>query len=98
MRGAEFSFVVIVGSFVAGMAAAPAAELPPGPNRDLVAHECTACHDLDMVVATHETREIWINLLDAMTSYGLRVSPEDRAKILEYLVTAQGPEKAEKAP
>ena len=26
-----------------------------------------------------------------MTSYGLRVSPEDRAKILDYLVTALGP-------
>jgi hypothetical protein len=30
-------------------------------------------------------------LLDSMTSYGLRASPEDRAKILDYLATALGP-------
>jgi hypothetical protein len=33
-------------------------------------------------------------LLDAMTSYGLRVSPQDRAKILDYLSTALGPKPA----
>jgi hypothetical protein len=91
MRGAGLLFAVVVGLFVAGVAPAPAAELPPGPNRDLVAHTCTACHDIDMVVASNETRETWNILLDSMTSYGLRVSPEERAKILEYLVTALGP-------
>ena len=91
MRGAGLSFAIVVGSFVAGLAAAQAAELPPGPNRDLVAKTCTACHDIDMVVASNETREVWNTLLDSMTSYGLKVSPEDRAKILEYLVTALGP-------
>ena len=74
--------------------AAQAAELPPGPNRELVAHECQACHNLDQVVASNETRETWNTLLDSMTSYGLRVSPEDRAKILDYLVTALGPKPA----
>jgi mono/diheme cytochrome c family protein len=73
-------------------AAAQAADLPPGPNRELVARECQACHNLDAVVASNETREIWNTLLESMTSYGLRVSPEDRAKILDYLATALGPE------
>jgi hypothetical protein len=92
MRGARLSCGVFgAGLFVLGPAVAGAAELPPGPNRELVAHTCTACHDIDMVVASNETRETWNILLDSMTSYGLRVSPEDRAKILDYLVTALGP-------
>ena len=45
-------------------AATQAAELPPGPNRELVAHECQACHNLDQVVASNETRETWNILLD----------------------------------
>ena len=46
---------------------------------------------VDAVVASNETRETWNTLLESMTSYGLRVSPEDRAKILDYLATALGP-------
>ena len=79
------------------LGAALAAELPPGPNRELVARECQACHNLDAVVASNETRETWNTLLESMTSYGLRVSPEDRAKIIDYLATALGP-KPDTAP
>ncbi len=92
MRGGRLSFDIFgAGLLVLGSGVAGAAELPPGPNRELVAHTCTACHDLDMVAASNETREVWNTLLDSMTSYGLKVTPEDRAKILEYLVTALGP-------
>jgi mono/diheme cytochrome c family protein len=93
MRGARLWLGSLgIAVFTLGTAAVQATELPAGANRDLVARECQACHDLDRVVDTHESREIWINLLDAMTSYGLQVSPEDRAKILDYLVTALGPQ------
>ncbi len=91
MRGARVSSGALGVVFFMLGAAAQAAELPPGPNRELVARECQACHDLDMVVASNETRETWNTLLDSMTSYGLRVSPEDRSKILDYLATALGP-------
>jgi hypothetical protein len=47
-----------------------------------------------MVAASNETKEVWNTLLDSMTSYGLRVSSEDRAKILDYLMTALGPKPA----
>jgi hypothetical protein len=91
MLGARLSSAALAAVFFMLVAAAQAAELPPGPNRELVARECQACHNLDAVVASNETRETWNILLDSMTSYGLRVSPEDRAKIVDYLATALGP-------
>jgi hypothetical protein len=79
---------------VLGASTAGAVDLPPGPNRELVLNTCQACHTLDMVVESNETREVWNTLLDSMTSYGLNVSPEDRAKILDYLSIALGPKPA----
>ena len=84
----------VVCGLALGVSGAGALELPPGPNRDLVVRECQACHSLDMVAASNETKEVWNTLLDSMTSYGLRVSPQDRAKILDYLSTALGPKPA----
>jgi hypothetical protein len=90
MRGARLACGVLgAGLFVSGPAGAT--ELPPGPNREFVARTCTTCHDIEMVAISNETRETWNTLLDSMTSYGLRVSPEDRAKIIDYLATALGP-------
>ena len=94
MRRAGLGLGVVAGALVLGMGAAGAVDLPPGPNRDLVLHECQACHGLEMIVESNETKEVWNTLLDSMTSYGLKVSPEDRAKILEYLSTALGPKPA----
>jgi hypothetical protein len=91
MRGAGWGLGVVIGALVFGVNTARALDLPPGPNRELVEHTCQACHSLDMVAASNETRETWNILLDAMTSYGLHVSPEDRAKILDYLASALGP-------
>jgi len=69
-----------------GAAAAQRADLPEGPNRDLVSRACQACHDLSMVVAaTGLTREGWDGTIEEMISYGMRVDKEDRAKILDYL-------------
>ncbi len=75
-----------------GIASVNAAELPDGPNRDLVARECTACHDLEMLfAAAGASREDWSGAIDEMSEYGLKVSPEQRAQILDYLATYLGP-------
>ena len=67
------------------------AELPAGPNRDIVSRECQACHDLAMVIAaTGLSREGWNATIDEMISYGMSVGPEDRAKILDYLSSYLG--------
>ena len=71
---------------------AGAAELPDGPNRALVAAQCGACHDLQTVFdAAGVSREDWNGALEEMTSYGLKVTPEQREQILEYLATYLGP-------
>lgn len=85
------------GAFGALLLAAPAAaagkiELPDGPNRDLVYGTCQACHDLQYLKESAGIpRASWDDLLDSMRQYGLRIPPERRAKILDYLGTYLGP-------
>jgi len=72
-------------------AAAQRADLPAGPNRDVVSRACQACHDLSMVVAASGlSREGWDATIDEMISYGMRVDKEDREKILDYLSSYLG--------
>jgi mono/diheme cytochrome c family protein len=67
-------------------------ELPPGPNRELVYGQCRTCHDLQYLIESAGVpRDTWGDLLDSMKQYGLRISPDQRAKILEYLGTYLGP-------
>jgi hypothetical protein len=67
-------------------------ELPEGPNRALVASRCTECHDLQMVFdASGISRDDWNGAIEEMTSYGLKVTPEERNQILDYLATYLGP-------
>ncbi|MEJ2375229.1 MAG: cytochrome c [Pseudolabrys sp.] len=67
-------------------------ELPPGPGRDLVYGQCRTCHDLQYLVESAGVpRSTWKDLLDSMKQYGLRITPDQRAKILDYLGTYMGP-------
>ena len=91
---------VLGASFITlGTAAAQRIELPAGPNRDVVSRECQACHDLGMVVAaTGLTREGWDATIEEMISYGMRVEPDERTKILDYLSSALGTPSAPNTP
>ncbi len=72
---------------------AGAVELPAGANKDMVARACGSCHDLDMVFdAAGQPREGWDGTIEEMAGYGLKISPDERAQILEYLVSFLGPE------
>jgi hypothetical protein len=83
------------GVLIFGTAAAQQIELPPGPNREVVSHECQACHDLGMVVAAAGmNREGWNSTIEEMISYGMHVDQEDRTKILDYLSSSLGPKSA----
>jgi len=95
MRRVQLLFGVL-GAALAAFAAysADGAELPDGPNRALVAAQCGACHDLQPLLdaaAAGVNRDDWNAAIDEMTSYGLKVTPDQRAQILEYLATYLGP-------
>jgi len=92
MRKARLSFGVLGITFaMLSAAAAQRADLPEGPNRDVVSRACQACHDLSMVVAaTGLSREGWNATIEEMISYGMRVALDEREKILEYLSSYLG--------
>src|SRR5690348_4384152 len=77
--GAAFGGVVV--------RVAAQATLPEGPNRDLVEHKCGSCHTLEMVAINGRTGDKWNNTIDEMMSYGLQLSPAERALVLAYLTT-----------
>jgi hypothetical protein len=88
----------VVGASLATFGAS-GAELPAGPSRDLVARECQACHDLEMVLgAAGASREDWKGAIEEMSTYGMKVTPEEQAKILDYLATYLGPASKANAP
>lgn len=94
MRRASL-LVGAVGSGLLAVAAigANGPELPPGPNRAAVYGACRTCHDLQYLVESAGIpRAAWGDILDSMKQYGLRVAPDQRAKILDYLGTYLGPQ------
>ena len=94
--GAAFA---LAADLTVGGRAANLTELPPGPNRDLVYATCQTCHSLQYLFESAGIdRDQWASLLDAMGQYGLEVTPENRAKILDYLGTYLGPHPPPAAP
>jgi len=85
---------VIAGALSTQMAAAQPGDdprMPQGPNRTLVIRTCIGCHPLDFLYNTvGRTREGWNRTLDDMTNYGMNVTAQERAQILEYLATSLG--------
>ena len=58
----------------------------------MVYGQCRTCHDLQYLIEfAGVPRSTWDDLLDSMKQYGLRLAPDQRAKILEYLGTYLGP-------
>jgi hypothetical protein len=65
--------------------------LPEGPNRELVVRKCGSCHDLSNLYSTvGRSRERWGQTIDDMVLFGMDITPQDRALILDYLATALG--------
>ena len=66
--------------------------MPEGPNREFVAKVCSECHALSNLYSTvGRNREGWTRVLEDMTRYGLKATPEEQTRILDYLSTAMGP-------
>ncbi len=86
------SFVFATLLMSASASAAERFNLPEGPGRDLVYGHCQTCHDLQSVLDSAGIRRgAWDAVLDNMKGFGLRISDDQRAKILDYLGTYLGP-------
>jgi hypothetical protein len=63
--------------------------MPEGPNRDLVVRICGECHALSNLYSTvGRTRDGWNEKIDDMILFGLKITPQERALILDYLAVA----------
>ena len=94
MKAARLLISVIAVVSSVQMAAAQQIDprMPEGPNREFVAKICSECHALSNLYSTvGRTREGWIRVLEDMTRYGMKVTPEERGRILDYLSTAMAP-------
>lgn len=91
MRARTLLFAAF-GACVAGATAWATIELPEGPNRALVYGQCRTCHDLQYLRdSAGITRDDWDQMLISMRKYGMRIPPDQRGKILDYLATYLGP-------
>jgi len=72
--------------------------LPEGPGRELVLQKCQTCHEIGFVTRERQTRERWDSLITEMQGYGLRLTPEERTIILDYLATRLAPGASAPAP
>ncbi len=93
MRSASALLIVLALVLSPGMgSAAERFKLPEGPGRDLVYGHCQTCHDLQSVLDSAGIRRgAWDAVLDNMKDFGLRISADQRATILDYLGTHLGP-------
>lgn len=67
-------------------------KLPDGPGVELVYGNCQTCHDLQSVIDSAGIRKgAWDAVLDNMAGFGLRITDDQRQKILDYLGTYMGP-------
>jgi len=92
MKSALIGAIAVLLSVETAAAQQDDPRMPQGPNRELVIKTCIGCHALSNLYSTvGRTREGWNRVLDDMTSYGLNVTAQERAQILEYLATRLGP-------
>jgi competence ComEA-like helix-hairpin-helix protein len=76
------------------IAAAQAQDLPGGKGKDLVEDKCSSCHGLDLLLAEHDSKAQWSQIVNEMVSRGATGSAEELATIVDYLAANFGPEVA----
>jgi competence ComEA-like helix-hairpin-helix protein len=69
-------------------------ELPPGEGKDLLAKNCTGCHQLSVVTSQHKSESGWTDTIVEMRNRGANGSDEDMEKIIHYLTANFGPQTA----
>jgi catechol 2,3-dioxygenase-like lactoylglutathione lyase family enzyme len=69
----------------------PETVLPAGENRELVIRTCAVCHPAQTAVDKRLTKEEWNSTMKRMMERGAVATPEEQARILEYLNKNFGP-------
>jgi hypothetical protein len=84
--------LLVLGLVVGWTAGRPPAQgpLPPGKHVELVIGRCIICHSLEVVSQQRQDRVGWEAIVDRMIVYGAPIAPDEKASILEYLVTHFG--------
>ncbi len=72
--------------------AAQAQDLPEGKGKELVQDRCSACHDLDLLYAEHDSKQQWAQIVNNMVSRGATGTSEELATIIDYLAANFGEE------
>jgi len=68
-------------------------ELKPGPDRDMVAANCGACHTVDYIGTNSPfmDRTVWTAEVNKMINvFGAPIEAPDATKIIDYLVKNYG--------
>lgn len=68
-------------------AAAPGADMPDGPGKDVTLRVCGVCHQSDRTASLRLTRDGWDELIGEMVKRGAKLTDAERAQVLDYLST-----------
>ncbi len=84
---------VVTGSFGTIVLRAAAQDASPdGEAGQLMANRCGICHSTDLVTQQKLDRPRWTATVDKMISWGATLSPEERDKLVDYLVAQYRPD------
>ena len=81
---------VTVGGTAQTATATPVASHEAAPANAVFDRACRVCHDEDLSAQQRLTRDGWSREVDKMIRWGARVSPEERAPLVEYLANRWG--------
>ncbi|MBI2821420.1 MAG: hypothetical protein HYX74_04295 [Acidobacteria bacterium] len=88
-----FLFVVLpVEALLQAQEAGPAASLPDGKGKEMVAPLCAGCHALDIVTTKRKSASEWEATVMDMISRGANISSEEAKTIAAYLAEHFSPQ------
>jgi ubiquinol-cytochrome c reductase cytochrome c subunit len=89
MSGSGRAVALAAGLVLVSLTAAPTeaqqAELPQTPGWELVVR-CVMCHSVEIAVQQRLGPEGWSDTLDRMIKYGAPIPPEDKQRLMAYLL------------
>jgi cytochrome c5 len=66
--------------------------LPAGDGKKIVEEKCTACHDTDLIMAKHQSKDEWTDTVKIMVASGAAVTDAEMPVLIDYLAKNFGPQ------